>query len=150
MFTGLQGRAFFNDVRVSLPLNETLLPQVSTQFVFNFYKLSKGTSGIKYFKYYVLQYLKKQGYSTALVGKWHLGYYKNTTTPNKRGYDSFFGYYGGWVRYNDSKNTMVKLLVFLHKVLYYTRTRNAWEVKYLFLSMFCPLISFLFLLGESS
>lgn len=55
---------------------------------------------------FLLQYLKKQGYTTGLIGKWHLGFYKNASTPTKRGYDSYFGYYGGYVRYNDSKVTV--------------------------------------------
>lgn len=42
--------------------------------------------------------LKKRGYRTAAVGKWHLG-----TTPESRplrqGFDSFFGFYSGWVDY---------------------------------------------------
>ncbi len=36
------------------------------------------------------------------MGKWHLGFFEKEYTPNERGFDSFFGYYGGWVRYNDS------------------------------------------------
>jgi arylsulfatase A-like enzyme len=42
--------------------------------------------------------LKKQGYGTALIGKWHLGYLP-TFGPLKSGYDSFFGNYGGAIDY---------------------------------------------------
>ncbi|KAJ8688034.1 hypothetical protein QAD02_023829 [Eretmocerus hayati] len=45
------------------------------------------------------EYLQKLGYSTKLVGKWHLGYYTPEHTPTKRGFDSFVGYYGGVVTY---------------------------------------------------
>jgi arylsulfatase A-like enzyme len=42
--------------------------------------------------------LKKRGYRTAAIGKWHLG-----TTPESRpvrqGFDSFFGFYSGWIDY---------------------------------------------------
>ncbi|EDO32709.1 predicted protein [Nematostella vectensis] len=39
--------------------------------------------------------LKQQGYATHIVGKWHLGFYKEDFVPTKRGFDSFYGYYCG-------------------------------------------------------
>jgi arylsulfatase A-like enzyme len=36
--------------------------------------------------------LKKAGYTTALIGKWGLGGPDSTGTPNKQGFDYFFGY----------------------------------------------------------
>ena len=42
--------------------------------------------------------LKKNGYRTALFGKWHLGYLP-TFGPLKSGYDVFFGNYGGAIDY---------------------------------------------------
>jgi len=36
--------------------------------------------------------LKQAGYTTALIGKWGLGGPDSTGTPNKQGFDSFFGY----------------------------------------------------------
>jgi len=38
--------------------------------------------------------LKKAGYATGLVGKWHLGF-KPEQHPMKRGYDEFFGFLAG-------------------------------------------------------
>lgn len=40
----------------------------------------------------VAEILKRTGYATALVGKWGLGEAGTSGTPNKKGFDSFFGY----------------------------------------------------------
>ena|SRR5436189_2011625 len=42
--------------------------------------------------------LKKAGYETYLVGKWHLGY-QPEHTPNKNGFDYFFGFKSGATEY---------------------------------------------------
>ncbi|XP_070532642.1 arylsulfatase B-like [Ptychodera flava] len=39
--------------------------------------------------------LQQLGYSTYMVGKWHLGFCKKEYTPNGRGFDHFYGFYGG-------------------------------------------------------
>jgi len=44
------------------------------------------------------QLLKNNGYSTALLGKWHLGY-KREFSPNAHGYDYFFGFKSGYTDY---------------------------------------------------
>ncbi len=42
--------------------------------------------------------LKKVGYHTALIGKWHLGF-KPEFSPRKNGFDEFFGFHGGGIDY---------------------------------------------------
>jgi N-acetylgalactosamine-6-sulfatase len=42
--------------------------------------------------------IKRAGYSTALFGKWHLGYEKKHN-PLNYGFDRFFGFLGGYVDY---------------------------------------------------
>jgi arylsulfatase A-like enzyme len=44
------------------------------------------------------QLLKDDGYATALIGKWHLGYLKQNS-PNAHGFDYFFGYRSGYIDY---------------------------------------------------
>ena len=42
--------------------------------------------------------LKKRGYRTAAVGKWHLGS-AAPSKPRAQGFDEFFGFYSGWIDY---------------------------------------------------
>jgi len=43
--------------------------------------------------------MKKESYSTHMLGKWHLGYAAWNMTPTGRGFDSYFGYMQGMVDY---------------------------------------------------
>lgn len=44
--------------------------------------------------------LKKAGYATELIGKWHLGFLPDFS-PLKSGYDKYFGFFGGTAHYFD-------------------------------------------------
>ena len=56
---------------MALPLNETLWPE----------------------------YMKELGYQNYLIGKWHQGANSWKETPTFRGFDYFYGYYGGQIHY---------------------------------------------------
>lgn len=61
--TGMQHTVLYGAEPRGLPLNEKLLPE----------------------------YLKALGYTTRIVGKWHLGSWKLEYTPTYRGFDSHLG-----------------------------------------------------------
>ncbi|MBX3540753.1 MAG: arylsulfatase [Chelatococcus sp.] len=50
-----------------------------------------GTYAIPMDEYLLPQTLKDAGYTTALVGKWHLGHAKPEFWPRQRGFDQFYG-----------------------------------------------------------
>jgi len=74
--TGMQSDTIWATTTWGVGLNETFLPQ----------------------------YLKKQGYATHAVGKWHVGFYAKEYTPRYRGFDSYYGYYLGKSDYWDHSN----------------------------------------------
>ncbi|XP_066603644.1 arylsulfatase B-like isoform X2 [Prorops nasuta] len=49
------------------------------------------------------EYLRGLGYTTKLIGKWHVGYHTAQHTPLYRGFDSFLGFYNSHVTYYDFK-----------------------------------------------
>nr|XP_049694929.1 arylsulfatase B [Helicoverpa armigera] len=71
MRLGMHGQPLFNSEDRGIPLTERLLPS----------------------------YLKDLGYSTHLVGKWHVGMSKPEYLPTSRGYDHHYGMRGGYVDY---------------------------------------------------
>ncbi|XP_066269872.1 arylsulfatase B-like isoform X8 [Branchiostoma lanceolatum] len=71
--TGLQHFVIVSAQPYGLALNETILPQ----------------------------YMKQLGYTTRMVGKWHLGHHAWEFTPTYRGFDSYYGYLTGKDNYYD-------------------------------------------------
>jgi arylsulfatase A-like enzyme len=57
-----------------------------------------GDTGLPATGYSLPQLLKNNGYATALVGKWHLGY-KPQFSPSAHGFDYFFGFKSGFIDY---------------------------------------------------
>ncbi|XP_076623888.1 arylsulfatase B [Colletes latitarsis] len=47
------------------------------------------------------EYLRGLGYTTKLIGKWHMGYHTPQYTPLHRGFDSFLGFYNSHITYYD-------------------------------------------------
>jgi arylsulfatase A len=47
----------------------------------------------------VADLLRRAGYVTGLVGKWHNGAFDDRYHPNQRGFDEFVGFRGGWSDY---------------------------------------------------
>lgn len=45
--------------------------------------------------------LRHLGYSTHAIGKWHVGYCRKEALPTERGFDSFYGMWGGEANYYD-------------------------------------------------
>lgn len=47
------------------------------------------------------EHLRGLGYTTKLIGKWHMGYHTAQHTPLHRGFDFFFGFYNSHITYYD-------------------------------------------------
>jgi autotransporter-associated beta strand protein len=43
----------------------------------------------------IADHLKALGYSTGMIGKWHVGYEEGVNLPNDKGFDEFYGMWGG-------------------------------------------------------
>lgn len=60
---------------------------------------SGGQYGVPTDEWYLPQSLKEVGYTTALVGKWHVGHAKTEFWPRQRGFDHFYGALVGEIDY---------------------------------------------------
>jgi arylsulfatase A-like enzyme len=63
--------------------------------------------------------MKKAGYETYLVGKWHLGY-QTEFSPNKNGFDYFYGFHAGAIDYISHSNDLYENEQAIHKNGYLT------------------------------
>ncbi len=66
----------------------------------------QGNIGLPLTETTIANRLKAANYKTGLIGKWHQGA-KPEFHPNKRGFDTFFGFYGGQHTYLPEKNPTV-------------------------------------------
>ncbi|XP_017842072.1 arylsulfatase B isoform X1 [Drosophila busckii] len=78
--TGTQHFVISNEEPWGLPLNVTLMPKI----------------------------FRDAGYSTNLIGKWHLGFARSEYTPTQRGFDYHYGYWGGFIDYYQRRSKMPK------------------------------------------
>ncbi len=69
--------------------------------------------------------LKKAGYETYLVGKWHLGY-QPEFSPNRNGFDYFYGFHAGAIDYISHSNDLYENERPVHKDGYLT---DIWAEK---------------------
>ena len=56
------------------------------------------------------QELQSAGYKTYLVGKWDLGFSTLERTPTHRGFDSFYGHYTTYIKYEEKVRACVSLV----------------------------------------
>jgi arylsulfatase A-like enzyme len=63
--------------------------------------------------------LKKSGYETYLVGKWHLGYLPELS-PNRNGFDYFYGFHAGAIDYISHGNDLYENEQPIHRDGYLT------------------------------
>lgn len=75
------------------------------------------------------QYLKDLGYTTRIVGKWHLGYYKKELTPTYRGFDSHLGYFNGFTSYYDHINQESASGILMEGLDFRRNLSAAWDLS---------------------
>merc|ERR1719506_603022 len=61
--------------------------------------IAAGPHGVPLNETFIAEVLKKEGYRTHAIGKWHLGEHAWEFTPTFRGYETYLGYLGGGQSY---------------------------------------------------
>jgi arylsulfatase A-like enzyme len=69
---------------------------------FGFYEFVECEVGLPKSELLLPEFLKQHGYSTACIGKWHVGH-KPGSRPLDRSFDRYFGFLGGQHDYYDSR-----------------------------------------------
>ncbi|CAM9795923.1 unnamed protein product, partial [Phaeothamnion confervicola] len=62
------------------------------------------------------EHLQQLGYATHAIGKWHLGHAMADYLPQRRGFDTFYGYLTDHTDYDTHQNPEYGVLDFLHAV----------------------------------
>ncbi|KIH60637.1 hypothetical protein ANCDUO_09104 [Ancylostoma duodenale] len=70
-------------------------------------------SGVPLLFPFVSENLRSLGYSTYLIGKWHLGYCRKEFLPTSRGFDYFYGFYGPQAGYFNHSSGFSKMFCLL-------------------------------------
>lgn len=82
------------------------------------------------------QYLKRLGYVSRAVGKWHLGHFHEVYAPTSRGFDSHYGY---WLGNEDYYTHISDIYVYTTKVRCYL---VFWLYNYLLIEVIIIIILF--------
>lgn len=104
----MHGSPLFNSEDRGIPLTERLLPS----------------------------YMKDLGYSTHLVGKWHVGMSREEYLPTSRGYDTHYGMRGGYIDYytynkvERVSNTYLNRIAYLHSFYHQKRVVKNYNLLY--------------------
>ncbi|CAH0605799.1 unnamed protein product [Chrysodeixis includens] len=75
------------------------------------------------------EYLKKAGYSTNLVGKWHVGSSREEYLPTSRGFDSHFGHRSGYMDYYEYTYEETWSIGKVSGMTLFRNLTAAWDVK---------------------
>jgi arylsulfatase A-like enzyme len=87
------------------------------------------TQGVPSTEINYAELLKKNGYTTGIIGKWHAGFYDGYR-PHQRGFDYSWGWYGGSTLYYTDENDLEKV-TFKNKEGYhhYASNTNKYQWK---------------------
>ncbi|VDM60898.1 unnamed protein product [Angiostrongylus costaricensis] len=93
-----------NSVQLTNSYVNQLCTPTRSAFMTGYYPFRVGTqngvflhmepSGVPLLFPFLPENLRSLGYSTYLIGKWHLGYCRREFLPTSRGFDYFYGFYG--------------------------------------------------------
>lgn len=100
--------------------------------------LAAEPSGLPLSERTLADHLQGLGYTTRAVGKWHLGFHRKEYTPRFRGFNSFFGYYAGFIGYYDH---ILQDVVSLSEIANTVRANSRYHVSAVPLIIECSVIN---------